>query len=329
MLASIVLVATACSSGGRRAQTNRSSSRAAAPAAASGTTAVAPPATLQVTLAPWSLPAPLSREVAATVGGQIVVLGGLRNGSTTTIADAIIPATGQARRDGMLATPVHDSAVGLIDGRPVLFGGGASTVTNAVQMLQSGGVTKVVGRLPQGRADDSATQIGTTVYVVGGYDGATLTPDVLATSDGAQFSVVGRLAQPVRYPAVAASGDSLFVIGGATSGGESAGVDTDVVQQVDLRTGRVSVLTHLPATLSHAAAVSLGGNIYVLGGHVGGRWSDQVARFDTASGALTVVGHLPRAVSDAAVTVVGDTAYLLGGERAPSTPVADVVQLTG
>jgi N-acetylneuraminic acid mutarotase len=66
----------------------------------------------------------------------------------------------------------------------------------------------------------------------------------------------------------------------------------------------------------------------VLGGHVAGRWSDQVVRLDTATGALDVVGHLPRAVSDAAATVVGATAYLLGGERAPSTPVADVVQLT-
>jgi N-acetylneuraminic acid mutarotase len=274
------------------------------------------------------LPSPLTRLASATVGGQIVILGGIRNGGTTAIADAIIPANGQARRDGLLASPVHDSAAGLINGRPVLFGGGAGATTDVVQMLQLGGVTKVIGHLPQRRADNSATQVGNTVYIVGGYDGTALTPDVLATTDGAQFRVVGRLSQPVRYPAAAASGDRVFVVGGATSGGESAGVDTNVVQQVDVRTGQVSVLARLPATLSHASAVTLGGQIYVLGGHVGGRWSDQVARLDTTTGALTVVGHLPRAVSDSAVTVVGNTAYLLGGERAPSTPVADVVLLT-
>lgn len=323
-IAVLALLLTACSSGSGSAKSTTSSSGKGASAAPT----TAPPATLRVAAAPWTLPAPLSREVAATVGDQIVVLGGIRGSSTTPIADAIIPATGQARRDGVLASPVHDSAVGMINGRPVLFGGGASSTTDAVQMLQLGGVTKVIGHLPQRRADDAATQIGNTVYVVGGYDGAALTADVLATTDGVQFRVVGRLVQPVRYPAVAAAGDRLFVVGGATSGGESAGVDTNVVQQVDLRTGQVSVLAHLPATVSHAAAVVLGGQIYVLGGHVGGRWSDQVARLDMTTGALNPVGTLPRPVSDAAITVVGSSAYLLGGERAPSTPVADVVQIS-
>ncbi len=328
MLALMAFAVVGCSSGGGHTKAGASSTSATSGTGPGSASSPAPAPAPQIALAPWSLPAPLAREVAATVGGQIVVLGGIRGGSTTSIADAIIPATGQARRDGVLATPVHDSAVGLINGRPVLFGGGAAATTDAVQMLQLGGVTKVIGHLPQRRADDSAAQVGATVYVIGGYDGSVLTPDVLATSDGVQFRVVGRLQQPVRYPAVAASGDSIYVVGGATSGGESAGVDTDVVQQIDVRTGRVSVLTHLPATLSHALAVNLGGQIYVIGGHVGGRWSDQVARLDTKTGALTVVGHLPRPVSDGAVTVVGNTAYVLGGERAPSTPVADVVQLT-
>ncbi len=323
-IAVLALVLSACNSGSGGAKSTTSSSGTASSSAAT----TAPPAALRVAAAPWTLPAPLSREVAATVGDQIVVLGGLRGGSTTAIADAIIPATGKARRDGVLASPVHDSAVGLINGRPVLFGGGAAAVTDAVQMLELGGITKVIGHLPQRRADDSATQAGDTVYVVGGYDGAALTPDVLATTDGVQFRVVGRLVQPVRYPAVAAAGDRAFVVGGATSGGESAGVDTNVVQQIDLRTGHVSVLTHLPSTVSHASAVTLGGQIYVLGGHVGGRWSDQISRLDTSTGALVPAGNLPRPVSDAAVTVVGSTAYLLGGERAPSTPVADVVQLS-
>lgn len=323
ILAVSALALAACSNGSSSRKPGASTSSTSAGAAATTTA----PATLRIAPAAWTLPAPVTRAVAATVGGQIVILGGIRNGNTTAIADAIIPATGQARRDGLLAAGVHDSAVGLIGGRPVLFGGGAGATTDVVQMLQLGGVTKVLGHLPQRRADNVATQVGNVVYVVGGYDGAALTPDVLATSDGVQFRVVGRLGQPVRYPAVAASGDRIFVIGGATSGGESAGVDTNVVQQIDVRTGQVTVLAHLPATLSHASAVTLGGQIYVLGGHVGGRWSDQVARLDPATGGLQVVGHLPRAVSDAAVTVVDSTAYLLGGERAPSTPVADVVAL--
>jgi hypothetical protein len=232
-------------------------------------------------------------------------------------------------RRGLLAQPVHDAAGGVIGGRPVVFGGGASTVTDAVQLVPASGPTRVAGRLPRGRADVSSATAGGVVYLVGGYDGTTMTPDVLATRDGVSFRTLGRLPVAVRYPAVAILSGRLFVVGGATSGGENAGVDTDVVQTLDLATGAASVLTHLPATRSHASAVVLGGAVYVLGGHVGGRWSDEVVRLDPATGAVRVVAHLPQAVSDAAVAVVGDAAYLLGGETGPSRPVDRVTILTG
>jgi hypothetical protein len=324
----VALPLAGCVSSGERSKAGSPSTTTtitAPSSSAPGTTALRH--ALQIAAAPWSLPAPLSREVATALDGNILVLGGNRPGGTTPIVDAIVPATGQATRAGVLAAPVHDAAVGLIGGRPVVFGGGAAAASDVVQMLQAGGRTTVIGHLPQPRADHTATQIGDTAFVVGGYDGHALTPEVLATTDGAHFRTVGRLVQPVRYPAVAATADRIFVIGGATSGGESAGVDTDVVQVIDVRTGQVSVLAHLAATVSHAATARIGGDIYVLGGHVGGRWSDGVSRLDTATGALQPVGRLPAPVSDAAVAVLGPVAYLLGGERAPSTPVSSVVQL--
>ncbi|MCU1428554.1 MAG: Kelch repeat-containing protein [Actinomycetia bacterium] len=277
--------------------------------------------------AQWSLPAPLDREVAATLDGQILVLGGNRDGGPTAIVDTIDPRTGAARRLALLASAEHDAAGGMLAGRPAMFGGGAGTATDAVQVVQAGGTTTVVGHLPHARADVASASARGVVYVVGGYDGATLTPDVLATTDGVSFRVVGQLPIGVRYPAVAIAGEKLFVIGGATSGGENAGVDTDAVQVVDLRSGSVSVLAHMPVTLSHATAVVLHGTVYVLGGHVGGAWSDQVATFDPTTGALHAVAHLPRAVSDGAATVVAGTAYLLGGETGPNAPIADVVEI--
>ncbi|MDQ1521143.1 MAG: hypothetical protein QOI55_2216 [Actinomycetota bacterium] len=262
-----------------------------------------------------------------TYYGQVVVLGGNRDGGISAIVDTIDPASGAARRLALLAAPVHDAAGGLIGNRPAVFGGGAGSARDEMQVVQPGGTTAVAGRLPQPRADVASASSGGTVYLVGGYDGATMTPDVLATDDGVHTRVVARLLVAVRYPSVAITGGQLFVIGGATSGGENAGVDTNVVQQVDLRTGKISIRSRMPATRSHATAIVLGGRVYVLGGHVDGKWSDEVAAFDPATGALRVVAHLPRAVSDAAATVVGSTAYLLGGETAPNTPIADVVEL--
>jgi Kelch motif len=326
LTAALALGLVACSSGGGHASNASTSSTAAAATTptTTATTAPAPNHTVAVRAAPWTLPAPLDREVAVTVDGKIFVLGGNRDGGTSAIADVIDPATGAATRAGLLARPAHDAAGGVIGGRPTVFGGGASTVLDAVQQLPASGPTRVIGHLPRGRADLSSATLNGVVYLVGGYDGSAPIPDVLATTDGVTFRTVGRLAVPVRYPAVAAIGGQLFVVGGATSGGEDAGVDTDVVQRVDLATGAVSVVAHLGVTRSHAAAVVLGGTIYVLGGHVGGHWTDEVARLDPASGTLTVVAHLPQAVSDAATAVIGSTAYLLGGETGPNRPVSNV-----
>jgi N-acetylneuraminic acid mutarotase len=283
--------------------------------------------TLHIVAAPWSLPAPLDRAAAAVVAGRIYVLGGNRDGGTTAIADVIDPATGTASRAALLPQPVHDAAGGVIGGRPTVFGGGAGVAVDTAQVVAANGTASIVGHLPHARADVASAMAGTTVYLAGGYDGAALTPDVLATDDGVHMRVVGRLAVAVRYPAVAVVGSSLYVIGGATSGGEDAGVDTNAVQRVDLRTGGTTVVAHLPYTLSHASAASVGGSVYVVGGHVDGHWTDQVARFTSGSGALNVVGHLPRPVSDMAIGVVAQTAYVLGGEIAPNTPIATVTEL--
>jgi N-acetylneuraminic acid mutarotase len=261
------------------------------------------------------------------VGGRIYVLGGNRGGGTTAIVDMLDPATGTASRAALLPHPVHDAAGGVIGGRPTVFGGGSGVAVDAVQSVVSNGAASVIGQLPQPRADVSSAMSGGTVYLAGGYDGAVLTPDVLATDDGAHVRVVGRLAVAVRYPAVAVVDGALYVIGGATSGGEDAGTDTNVVERVDLQTGNATVIAQLPYTLSHASAAVIGGAVYIVGGHVDGQWTDQVARFTPINGTLQVVGHLPRPVSDTAIAVVGQTAYVLGGEAAPNTPVATVVEL--
>ena len=85
-----------------------------------------------------------------------------------------------------------------------MFGGGAQHVSDVVQALQPDGPSTVVGHLPQPRADLAAVTIGSTVYLVGGYDGTNATRDVLATTDGVQFRTVAQLPVGVRYPAVAA-----------------------------------------------------------------------------------------------------------------------------
>ena len=73
--------------------------------------------------------------------------------------------------------------------------------------------------------------IGSSVYLVGGYDGTNPTRDVLVTTDGVQFRTVAQLPIGVRYPAVTALGDKVFVFGGELNGSQSSSV-----QEIDLPT---------------------------------------------------------------------------------------------
>ena len=67
--------------------------------------------------------------------------------------------------------------------------------------------------------------IGTTAYVVGGYDGPSMDAEVLATNDGVQFNEVVALPVPVRYPAVAVLDKKIYVFGGEGRNGLPVRVD--------------------------------------------------------------------------------------------------------
>ncbi|MBV9660827.1 MAG: hypothetical protein JO337_06695, partial [Acidimicrobiales bacterium] len=290
-----------------------------------------PPAHLEVGLAPWRLPSPLSHTVALAVNGDIDIFGGLTGTGQTTSA-AIIqidPSTGQAQNLANLPVAVHDAAGAAVGSKYYVFGGGAATPSAAAQSLntqvtQGAPVSALAGQLPNPRADmGAATGPSGTAYLAGGYDGSQLTASVLATSDGSTFSSIGQLTVPVRYPAVAAVGSQLLVVGGDPATGPA----TDDIQAVDLKTGQSGVVGHLPVTLSHAAAATLDGSVYIFGGRSAGNVVDTVYKLVASSSGVsaTAAGALPVPASDMAVAVLGQTAYLVGGEGQLAQPAASVV----
>jgi N-acetylneuraminic acid mutarotase len=217
---------------------------------------------LEVSDAAWLLPAPVSRAVAVGQGSSVLILGGLdANQASSTGVFRLDPRRGTLTPAGSLALPTHDAAGATINGVPFTFGGGAQTTVDAVQSVPASGPGSVVGHLPHPRSDLAALKIGATVYLVGGYDGAHAALDVLATTDGVRFRVAARLAKGVRYPAVAALGDVIYVFGG-----EWANSMSDAVQAIDVRTGHVRVVGHLPEPRTQAAVFTIGGSVFVAGG---------------------------------------------------------------
>jgi YVTN family beta-propeller protein len=285
---------------------------------------------LVAALAPWRLPAPVSRAVVLRSGDRITVLGGLATGDVSTAAIwSLDPLSGRARRAGELSAAVHDAAGAELDGRAFVFGGGSLSTVGTVQAFSAGRAT-VVGSLPVARSDLAAAVVGRRAYVLGGFDGTSLVRDILETTDGTHFRLAGELAQPVRYPAVAAAGGAIWVVGGqlGTSESTSTGGQTTDIQRFDPATGRTAVVGHLPAGLGHASAFVLDGQLFVAGGRSGTALSARIWRIDTASGSASRAGTLPYRRSDAGVAVVGNRAWLLGGESSgPLAPLDSVVEL--
>lgn len=324
LLASALVVAlAACSTG------NHPDARTATTPGRSTDSLTASPQAAVITISaapePWTLATPVSREVVLPDGNGFVVLGGLATGdSSTSRIIRVDPASGAASTVGYLPVAVHDSAGAALGGRFFVFGGGSTNSVALVQAWTASGATEAA-QLPDARSDLSATTVNGVTYIVGGYDGSAMAPAVLATTDGVSFRSVAQLTVPVRYAAVAGLGRTLWVVGGVTSTSEGGTTDTDAVQKVDLASGQVTVVGHLPQPMGHATALILDGQIFILGGRAGTVPSATIFRLDQASGAVVPVGQLPGAVSDAGSVVVNGVGYLVGGEGAGQAEPLDTV----
>jgi DNA-binding beta-propeller fold protein YncE len=283
---------------------------------------------LQVTPAPYQLPAPLSREIVMPGAGGLLLAGGLAaQGASTDSLTALDPATGVTSLAGRLADATHDAAGANLGGRAYLFGGGTAASVPTVQAFTPGTApgfqAAVVGQLPAARSDASGVTAGSVAYVIGGYDGLIWDPQVLATQDGQHFRTAARLPVPVRYAAVAAAAGQIWVFGGQTSSGP-----TDAIQRISPAAGAATVVGHLPRPLQGASAIVLDGQVYVAGGVAGTLTSPVVYRFDPATSGVTVAGQLPVPVAYAGAAVTGSTGYLIGGEDGPrAVPAVTTLRL--
>jgi outer membrane protein assembly factor BamB len=277
---------------------------------------------------PWHLPEPLSREAAATVApDEFIVLGGMiAGGASADGVYAVRTNSGSARLIGRLAAPLHDAAAAVSGQRALVFGGGSAASVGTVQSfpLRGGGRAVTVGTLPAPRSDAQAVTIGATTYLAGGYDGSKPDAWVLATTDGRTYGRVAQLPVPVRYPAVAALGGLVYVFGGQAVGGAHAGAPVNVIQAVDPARHTAAIVGDLPEPLTGAAAVTVGGELFLAGGESSAtRTVSTIWAYDPGGRRLLAAGQLRVPVSHAAVAVTGSTAWILGGES-NGTPVATV-----
>lgn len=270
--------------------------------------------------APFTLAAPLQREVAVTCGGcPIYLVGGLdASDQSASGVFALDPATGRLRQLGNLQFPVHDAAGTLGVHRLLVYGGGAATSTDLIQAFDlRTGKASVVGHLPKPLSDLSAAGS----YLIGGYDGVAPQRAIYRVSTDMQVRRVGTLPVGLRYAAVAPGATGDLVI----AGGESAAGPVSTVYLFDTNSGKVTLLGHMRRALGHASAFVLDGRVFVAGGlNSGGRPMRSVYVIDPSGVRLTT--PLARPFSDAAATQSGGVGWILGGWRGQA--LAQVLRAT-
>ena len=266
-----------------------------------------------------TLPAAVEDAAVAPAGaGRVALLGGIDAAQSST--DQITIVDGGATSDGgTLIAPQHDAQAARLGAYVYVFGGGVvSSFDHILRYDPSSRQVTQVGALPTSASDVAVSTVGSTAYVVGGYDGVHPLDTIVAWRPDMGVRVVGHLPTGLRYAAVAGAGDRLIIAGGSAGPSETL---SDVIFSFDTATGALARIGRLPVALTHASAVTLDGQVLVVGGRrsLDGSQTDAILAIDPVSGRVRTAGHLPSPLSDAAVTTSGERVVVAGGASPAGT----------
>ena len=319
-------------SGGTRPKHRPSSQPLHPPAAA----AAQPIPAVEAGLLPWSLAAPLSREVVLPGGGgSLLVIGGLNSAqSSLATVFSLDVATGNKTVEGHLAAAVHDGAGAAVAGQVQVFGGGSPTTVAAVQQFPAPPGTGTSAPSPATwMPPDSAATGSTSAPSVPGTAPVVITGASTTSNAPTQFaaSTSGSLPRPRSDHSAVSVGGVTYVVGGY----DGTAADSEIWATKDGL--HYSVAGHLPVPVRYGAVAASGGKIYVFGGEAVGGPQDgaavtSVQVFDPTSGRATMAGDLTQPVAGASAFELAGHLYVAGGVgNAPAaspgvtTKVSDVV----
>lgn len=206
------------------------------------------------------------------------------------------------------ATSVASAGAARAPDSPAAGTSGAPTSGIAAITIARSGI-----RLPSARSRAVALSLGPGILVCGGLTSAGTTTGSILGIDlrSGRVSEAGTLATPVHDAGGSVLGGSGFIVGGGAAGPES------VVQAVD-PSAATRALGQLPAVRADLVAVSVGGELVVVGGGTPARPDPSILATSDGS-TFRVVGRLAVGVRYPAIAVLGGSIYVIGG----STPGGD------
>lgn len=249
---------------------------------------------------------------------------------TSSFGEAISEQEDVGRWKEMAQMPLGRArfASAMVGNLLIAVGGDSSSgVTGKVGVYDTDANTWRLGAdKPVPVSNAGAAAVGGLVYVVGGFLSDGRVTDVVEIYDPATdtWRPGPSLPSPLCSYAIVADGARILLFGGWD--GERY---TGDVHQLDVESGRWSVVGEMPYARGHTAAALLGGKAYVIGGYDGERVLRRVDVYDPVRGgpgAWSAAPPLSEARAGLAAVSLGETLYVIGGGW--SQPVAFSERLT-
>ena len=276
-----------------------------------------------------SLPVARGEVAAASVGGEIAIVGGfLADGASSARVDAYTPAAGRWRRLPDLLRAVNHAFAAGWNGRLYVAGGYGDTGPSRAAWVLDGGSWRSLPSLPYGLAAGGAGVVGGRLYLVGG----------VTMNAGARALVRRALVLDLRRPtrwrlapgptsrehlAVVARAGRLYALGGRTAGFDT---NTRLVETWRPSERRWRRLAPLPEARGGTGAAALGGSIVSIGGESPTGTIASVYAYDVARATWRRLPDLPTPRHGLAVAAHGGRIYAIAGGRTPGLAVSDVME---
>jgi N-acetylneuraminic acid mutarotase len=269
------------------------------------------------------LPAGRAKFGAAAVAGKVVAAGGYDTLRSVLVYDV---ASNAWSNGPSLISGTDNVAVLAVGGRVHAIGGEART---AHQVLDAAlGAWASAPASPAIRFASAAAVLNGRLHLVGGWNYSNTASNSVDTHDvydpaTSTWSAAAPLATRRNAAAAAVVDGKLYVIGGRAPGIRASDqTSLASVEVYDPATNTWRAGPDLPQARSGAAAVALGGKVYVLGGEsTPGGVRNTVSRLDPATGSWTELAGMPFSAHGLAAVVVDEAIVVMGGFSSASDAV--------
>ena len=268
------------------------------------------------------MPVPRTEVSAATVGSEIVVLGGFTSdGGSSRRVDAYAPARDAWRRLPDLPIGVNHASAVAANGRVVVLGGYAATgaVLRAVFELR-GTSWRALPRMPFPRAAAGAGVAAGKIVVAGGVgEGRRLARNALVFDLRTRRWSVAPGPTPREHLGVTSLAGVVYAVGGRT-----AGLDTNLLHFESFRPGTRSWqrLSPVPDPRGGTGAAALAGQVVSVGGEEPGGTIAEVLAYRVAERRWVRLADLATPRHGVGVAALGGRVFVIGGGSDPGLTVS-------